>query len=155
MKYTKTEQAEALAHLRTVLRPGDNVWCVLRHVARSGMSRHLDLYVPCLDAETKQVTEMWLSGWTAKVLGLRQHGKSGALVVGGCGMDMGFHVVSSLARVMHPKGFGCIGERCPSNDHSNGDRDYTPHPGCGKPDRRGHRDHWHNNGDYAFRHRWL
>lgn len=42
----------------------------------------------------------------------------------GCGMDMGFHLVYSLSRVLFsPKqgGFEClgIGHYCPSNDHSN------------------------------------
>ena len=31
--------------------------------------------------------------------------RTGGLVVGGCGMDMGFHVVYSLGRVLWPKGF--------------------------------------------------
>jgi hypothetical protein len=45
-------------------------------------------------------------------------------------MDMGFHVVYNLSSALYRGGFGCIGDkpvRCPSNDHSNGDRDYTPH----------------------------
>lgn len=37
--------------------------------------------------------------------------------------------------------FECIGHGCPSNDHCNGDRDYTPHH--------------HNSGGYALKHRWL
>jgi hypothetical protein len=34
-----------------------------------------------------------------------------------------------------------VGLRCPSNDHSNGDRDYSPHH--------------HGSGGYAVSHRWL
>jgi hypothetical protein len=70
----------------------------------------------------------------------------------GCGMDMGFHAVYNLAASLWPKGFGCVGEKCPSNDHSNGDRDYTPHKPEGlKPQT----EHWHADGGYALRSRWI
>ena len=54
---------------------------------------------------------------------------------------MGFAVIYELSQALFPKGFECIGEKCPSNDHSNGDRDYTPHH--------------HNSGGYALKHRWM
>jgi hypothetical protein len=82
-------------------------------------------------------------------------------------MDMGFHLVYTLSYALYPQGFGCVGERCPSNDHSNGDRDYTPHgcydengaledrePGPGEL-RDGCRRHWHRDGGYALTQRWL
>src|SRR5712692_6873174 len=61
--------------------------------------------------------------------------------VSGAGMDMGFHLVYSLSYDLYPDGFECIGERCPSNDHSNGDRDYSPHH--------------HKDGGYALLQRWI
>ena len=57
---------------------------------------------------------------------------------GGCGMDMGFDLIYSLSRTLYPNGFACIGEWCPSNDHSN--RDY----GLA-----------HSDGGYALNQRWL
>ena len=46
--------------------------------------------------------------------------KAEAIRVGGCGMDMGFHVVYNLSRALYRDGrFVCMGEDCPSNDHSN------------------------------------
>jgi hypothetical protein len=149
------EREEARQRLRAdYLKPGDFVHTVLRHVSASGMSRRIDLY------KLENGEPHWLSGLASKALGIRQ-GKDGALVVGGCGMDMGFHVVYELSARLFPDGFGCIGEGCPSNDHSNGDRDYTPNVlglqtgpdgekiigGCGS--------HWHRDGGYALRHRWL
>jgi len=59
----------------------------------------------------------------------------------GCGMDMGFALVYDLSRILFKEGFECIGEHCPSNDHSNGDRDRTPHK--------------HSDPGYALNHRWL
>lgn len=145
MKTTKTNRDDAIAKLRDLLQPGDTVHTVLRHVARSGMSRVIDCYqLVSTDGEPR-----WLSPLVAKATGFTFNAKREALQVGGCGMDMGFHVVSTLSRVLYPDGFGCIGERCPSNDHLNGDRDYTPHVfGLSQP-------HWHKAGDYALRHRWL
>lgn len=123
-KRTDAERAEAIARLREWCKPGDTLHTVLRGVARNGMSRRIDVYK--LDAGDAS----YLTGWVATAVGFRR-AKEGPLVIGGCGMDMGFHVVSTLSRVLYPSGFGCIGERkghvCPSNDHTNGDRDYTPH----------------------------
>lgn len=76
-------------------------------------------------------------------------------------MDMGFWAVYQLSYGLFKGGFGCIGEGCPSNDHSNGDRDYTPH--MSEADRMGadgelcncHKDHMHNDGGYALKQRWL
>ncbi len=68
--------------------------------------------------------------------------KNWGVKMGGCGMDMGYHLVNNLGYALFPNGVPCTGEDCPSNDHNNGDRDYT----AGK---------LHRDGGYAFRHRWL
>lgn len=141
---------EAIAKLRDLLSPGDTVQTILRHRSRSGMSRSIS---PVVNGED-------VSYLVAPACGLSFDRKHGGVRMGGCGMDMGFALVYDLSRALWPEGHGCIGQlpsggSCPSNDHSNGDRDYTPHPGCGKPDARGHRDHWHSDGGYALRHRWL
>lgn len=166
------EREEARANLREFLSPGDTVYTVLRHVSRSGMTRDLDLYV-IRDGEPRRIT------FTAcKATGRRYNMTAGAMRVEGCGMDMGFDAVYALGLALWSEGFGCIGEGCPSNDHSNGDRDYTPHlalypvksaPGYGRADTtwnvlhdaRGlptgtvERDHWHKSGGYALEHRWM
>lgn len=154
-RYTKEETEKALQQLREWLKPGDTVNCISRHTSRSGMSRSISLF-----AFPQGATEpAELDYFAARVLGESIDGKHGGIRIGGCGMDMGFALVYNLSSRLFPEGFGCIGDadnkRCPSNDHSNGDRDYTPHPGCGKPDARGHRDHWHTSGGYALRYRWL
>lgn len=129
-------KAEAILKLREMLPPGSTVKTILRHVSRSGMMRSIS---PMIDGEDYS----WLVG---RALDMRFDQKNGGLRIGGCGMDMGFALVYNLSQVLYPKGFSCIGEdgplgRCPSNDHSNGDRDYTPH--------------MHGSGGYALRHRWL
>ena len=134
MKVSKAEKEQALGSLRRWLKPGDTVYTILRHVSRSGMMREIGVVLLDKDVDLHP-------NWAvSKVLGTPQ-GKSDGLRIGGCGMDMGFHLVATLSRCLFPEGFECIGKGCPSNDHSNGDRDYTPHH--------------HNSGDYALRQRWL
>ena len=77
----------------------------------------------------------------AAALGCRM-GKRDGLIVGGCGMDMGFEIVYNLGRTLWPDGAPCVGEKCQSNDHHNGDWDYT----AGK---------LHRDGGYALKHQWL
>jgi len=104
-KHTKAEQAEALARLKQILSPGDTVYVVQRHVSRSGMQRHLDLYAfkPC--AEGRGCDPIYLTGYAATVLGrARAKGNDYAMVVNGCGMNMHFEAVYELARAMFDKG---------------------------------------------------
>lgn len=173
------EREEARDTLRDFIQPGDTVYTVLRHVSRSGMTRDLDLYV-IQDNEPR-----WITRLACRATDRQYNERAEAMRVGGCGMDMGFDAVYALSRALFPEGFGCIGQGCPSNDHSNGDRDYTVHltmlstrlarelelehaENDQTPirwnvihDVRGHatgtfeRDHWHNEGGYALSHRWM
>jgi hypothetical protein len=138
---TKNAQAEeAREQLRAMLPPGSTVKTILRHVSRSGMTRAIS---PVVDGEDVS----WLV--VRAVPGFRFNQRHDGITMGGCGMDMGFSLVYTLSRALYPNGFECIGEgdpdtwgsRCPSNDHSNGDRDYTPHH--------------HSSGGYALKQAWL
>lgn len=168
-----SERAEAIARLREWIKPGDVVYTILRHRSRSGMSRTID--VLGIDPSEKGAggsPRVFAFGWNvAKALGWTFDREREGVKVSGCGMDMGFHLVYAMSSAMFPEGFGCVGEGCPSNDHSNGDRDYTPH-NAGEPlsgpmslgnrptfvtTRLGPdaRVHWHRDGGYAIRSRWL
>ncbi len=140
---TKAESASRAAvidRLRTFIKPGDTVYTVLRHVSQSGMMRHIDCYV-IEDNEPRYISTLVAEAIQEPTT------HNGAVKIAGCGMDMGFSIVYNLSAVLFPRGFECIGtgedhrDRCPSNDHSNGDRDYTPHH--------------HSSGGYALRHRWI
>jgi hypothetical protein len=132
-----TERDEALADLRALIQPGETVYTVLRHVARSGMYRVVDLFV-MRGNEPRRIT------WSAcKAAGFKYDRRHEGAAMGGCGTDMGFEAVYNLSRVLFADGFECCGEdRCPSNDHTNGDRNYSP-------------DHVHTDPGYALRQRWL
>lgn len=147
---------DAIDQLREQLSPGDTIRPVLRHVSKSGMTRHIDL----LYLKDGQLTQ--ISYAAAMAMGEKVNtGNHSGIKAEGCGMDMGFSLIYNLGRTLYPNGVGCSGEGCPSNDHSNGDRDYTPHKS--EDERRGadgqlckcHKDHMHSDGGYAFRCQWI
>jgi hypothetical protein len=140
-KAQKAECEDAIERLRTLLQPGDIVYTILRHVSRSGMRRVIDAVI---QTENGLMPIGWL---IARALGDRFDHDHGGVVVGGCGMDMGYHLVYAVGHALWPKGHGCAGEKCPSNEHTNGDRDRTPHSEV--------RPHWHSDGGYALKQRWL
>lgn len=150
-KAQKSEREEYLNKLREIVKPGDTLWTCVRSAARSGLSRKITVHKIGEDGEVYD----W-SGWVANALGLRRDDTG--IIVTGCGMDMGFWLIYELSARMWPNGHGCIGEGCPSNDHNNGDRDYTPHGNGMAPHRREvtiGADHWHRDSGYALRQRWL
>lgn len=161
-KAQKAEQAEAVTKLREWLKLGDTVYTILRHVSRSGMLREIGIVL--LQADGSRTVDLHPNYLVAKALGERI-GKRDGIVVEGCGMDMGFHLVYNLGRVLWPDGFGCVGASCRSNDHSNGDRDRTEHcqwcaekeqPGStSHHEHKGGKVHWHEDGGYALVQRWL
>lgn len=138
-KFTKADKEDARERLAGMLKPGDTVHTILEHVSRSGMLRHVR---PVVLRDNDAVNLGYSAGafldWSVT---------DQSVHVDGCGMDMGFHLVHELASALFPEGFECIGEgsersqRCPSNDHTNGDRNYKPHH--------------HGSGGYALRQRWL
>ena len=80
--------------LRALLPEGSRVYCVLRHVSESGMTRHIDFYA------IKGDRPVWLSSQIAFLCGYRT-AKTRGLIVRGCGMDIGFSVVCNLAYVLY------------------------------------------------------
>lgn len=121
MNAKQKEQQEAIEELRKQIKPGDTIRTTVRHVSRSGMYRVIDAYII-------RDNEMLRYSWSiAKAIGDKYDRNHEGIGVSGCGMDMTWHVVNSLGYALFPEGFDCVGKGCPSNDHSNGDRDYKPH----------------------------
>lgn len=137
-RISKAREEECLNRLRELVKPGDTVYTLLKHVSKSGMYRVIDLRV------IKDNQPIRITTYVADLLEGYDQKHEGAKA-SGAGMDMGFHLVYNLSHRLFGNGFECVGDepgrRCPSNDHSNGDRDYTPH--------------WHNSGGYALRQEWL
>ena len=145
MRKNDDERQAAIAVLREWMKPGDTVFTVLRHVSRSGMQREIGVVLVRPESHShfpadSTVTVRHPEYQIGKALGIRM-GKREGLIVGGCGMDMGFHLVYELSATLWPDGYPCVGANCPSNDHTNGDRNYAPH--------------LHRDGGYALAQRWL
>lgn len=150
---TADDKAEAVRELRKLLKPGSKVYTVLRHCSSSGMTRHIDLF-------TIRGGELrFLSGYAGRALGIRRAKRGDGLVVGGCGMDMGFHLVYELSRVLFPKGFKvpattCYG--CQGTGLRDGERCFDCQGACVVfRGRNGDQSGWDNDGGYALKHSWL
>ena len=128
------ERAQAIDALRAVCPPGTRVYTILRHVSASGMRRAISASIQT-PAGIRNIDHL-----IGIACGYGQH-KHGGLILDGCGMDMGFDLVYNLSYALYPGEFTCTGPGCPSNDHSNGDRDFTPHQ--------------HHSRGYALHQEWL
>ena len=137
-KVSKEDHERVLKVLREMVKPGDTIYTVLRHVSRSGMSRSISCIVHTPEGPQD------MSWAVAKLLGWSFDRRNDGVKVSGCGMDMGFHLVYSLSWTLFNGAFTCIGESCPVNDHSN-----PPHPArvAGSMS--------HSDAGYALRQRWL
>ena len=68
------------------------------HVARSGMSRHIKVFA--IDGDRI----INVSHYVAEFLEMRYTDKN-AVFVGGCGMDMGFHLIYTLSSKLYDDGY--------------------------------------------------
>lgn len=92
------QKEQAKQHLRKLLKPGQTVYTILRHRSTSGMSRSISLVINTKDGIQS------LDYWIAQAKGEPTDQKNGGLKVSGCGMDMGFHLVYNLGRILWPDG---------------------------------------------------
>jgi hypothetical protein len=131
MAPTKHSQAkaEAVASLLSLLSPGDTIYSTVNHVSRSGMFRVLSFYIPLADDNTGKLYIRRLDTLIAKATGFSYNDRHEGIAASGCGMDMGFHVVYNLGRVLWPNG----------TESPHGYRN-------GEPD---------NDGGYALKSTWL
>ena len=146
------EKAEAANELRKLLKPGDTVYTVLRHVSGSGMSRRIDLYV------IRDGAPRYLSGYVGRALEYRRH-KDGGLVVGGCGMDMGFHLVYKLGATLWQTlaGADTAAGRALRKRMAKARtcRSYLTQGGGEMPDPNKPEGSWQGAAGYALSHEWL
>jgi len=152
-KYTKAQQAEAFANLRKWLKPGDTVHTILDHVSRSGMSRNIRVVI-LRDGEALHPNYA-----VSVLLGYSRAKHGDGMVVGGCGMDMGFSIVHSLGYAL----FGEEAEKGTGKDANalrkaiyEADKHYWHQQGkTEKPDWTKPGGEWFAGAGYALKHRWL
>lgn len=99
-RITKTEYLsgtfnDAHASLLKLLRPGSIIYTMVTHVARSGMSRS----IKCVYIKDNKPRD--ISYLIAIVLRSQLDYQNSGVKVGGCGMDMCFHIVNQLSYCLH------------------------------------------------------
>lgn len=162
-KFTKAESAEHLETLKRLLQPGAVVYTQTAHVSRSGMQRLMRVFISTTEQHYVEVlgNSTWknspdkctivdITFYLGAIGAFPMVDRDGfgyrVLKVDGCGMDMGFHVVYNLSRMLFRDGHLCVGADCPSNDHSN-----PPYP---KREESAGKLH-HSDGGYALRQKWM
>lgn len=95
----KKETQKHIYKLQSIVYKTDTVYTVLQSVSSNGMSRRIKvLAIKDNQEDGKEIID--ISYLVSKALEYRYNSKYNALVVGGCGMDMGYHVVSQIAQVL-------------------------------------------------------
>lgn len=98
---------DSIERLRKLLPLGASVSTVVTHVTASGMSRSImALLVDPADHEIFDITYL-----AATALDRTTDSKRGGVVCKGCGMDMAFELVYSLAQVLHGDGYALKSHR--------------------------------------------
>lgn len=99
MKTKSEDYLNSEKYLKKLFARDQRIYTSIKRVAPSGMSRHISVYV----ARKNQIIDItWHVG---HITGYSRNRDTGGLVVGGCGMDMGFHLIYSLSRCLYPKGY--------------------------------------------------
>lgn len=105
MKYSKAEQEEARAWFEQHAPRGSTVYTILDRVSRSGMNRVIRVLI-IQDGKEKNDPAIFHPNYSAaRLLGYSQEKRGDGLKVSGCGMDMGFHVVYSIAQAVYGDGY--------------------------------------------------
>lgn len=104
-KLNAEERERYRAYLSETCPPGAQVYTILRHVARSGMMRVVDLVVAIPATETQPAHLSSIGYNAAMLMGWRWDADRQGIVVTGVGMDVGFHVVYELGYRLHGDGY--------------------------------------------------
>jgi hypothetical protein len=104
-KINKPERDQQIAKLREWFPKGSTVYTILRQVSRSGMRRQIS--VVCLRPDGEKVIDLHPNWSISQVLGysLNKGGSHDALIINGCGMDMGFEIAYSLSSALYGDGY--------------------------------------------------
>ena len=89
-----------MTYLETQLKAGDTIYIVCTHVASSGMSRHLKALIVDNEGKLRNI-----SSEIAEAIDWKTSKIGNAVIVKGCGMDMGSHLVYTLSRKLLKDGY--------------------------------------------------
>jgi hypothetical protein len=99
IKLSKHEKLQAFNYaegrLDELLKRHQEIFCIVRHVSQSGMTRHISFFIIYGDKQP-----LFLDNLISDYLDYRPNKTYSGLVVRGCGMDMAFSVVHHLQEQM-------------------------------------------------------
>ncbi len=105
-----TDKQDTIKTLKKMLKPGDTIYTITRHVSQSGMMRRISAYA------IKNNKPVYLDGYIEHLDIAKRHNRSG--------MDMHFWLVYELGSVLFPKGFKLVkGQYGRNGDTSGFDKD--------------------------------
>lgn len=93
------DKQAAINRLKEILHEGDVLHMFVTNVARSGMSRSINIYFFSADDRGKVDTQ-WLAYFVANALEMKFDKDRDSVRIGGAGMDMGFAIADHLSRVL-------------------------------------------------------
>lgn len=96
-EFAEARSAYTRKQLLKHLKPNSTVYTTVSNVSRSGMSRHIGVFIVTKDRKIWNISAM-----VADLCGFGK--RDGALQISGCGMDMGAAVVYDLGKRLWPKG---------------------------------------------------
>ncbi len=153
-------KADRAAYLRTLFPPGAKVFCTVTNVARSGMSRSIRVFAMLPGDANHGPEPRDVSDAVAAVIGERA--VKGGVLMGGCGMDMGFALVYALGHTLYPDGFGLLPETFKGSPFKGKRRPRSPAEAAKMiaqgyifRGRNGDPSGWDNDSGYALRKEWL
>lgn len=103
-KAQKAEKTEAIAKFKELVQNGDTLSTALYHTSRSGMLRSIDV-VTCIRNDQGRYEPFSVAWLAARILDRKFDRDNGGVRCSGAGMDMGFELVYSLARVVYGDGY--------------------------------------------------
>lgn len=95
------EKKETIKSLKKAFPKGSTAYTKLIHCSQSGMTRIISVIA------IKKNQPYYLNHYISEILSFNKAQKFGeyGLKVGGCGMDMGFHLIYCLSKVLYNDGY--------------------------------------------------
>ena len=99
MTKKEKEKLQAIEHLKEHIKAGDTIFTKIEKVSTSGMYRNIKVIT------IRDNNPSYWSYYVAKALNWSYKDKTNSVGVGGCGMDMGFHLIYKLSYTLFGDGY--------------------------------------------------
>ena len=90
---------QSMNELLKLIKPGCTIRTHVNHVSTNGMTRRISCYI--VDPRDNEIIR--IDSYVSDITGYK-HSDKGGLIIGGCGMHMGFHLVYTLGALLWPNG---------------------------------------------------